>query len=74
MTTEEKAHKYCLSHFKKEGYTTRDRIERSMLFMAKWCDEQYSEEKKELLGLVKMLPVDEHNQTIVEDLVAMLNL
>jgi len=46
----------------------------SALEMAQWKDEQFKEEKKELLGLVKMLKVDEHNQTIIEDLVAMLNL
>lgn len=45
-----------------------------LLQMARWKDEQFNEEKKELLGLVKMLKVDEHNQTIIEDLVAMLNL
>lgn len=45
-----------------------------LLQMAQWKDEQFQEEKKELLGLVKMLKVDEHNQTIIEDLVAMLNL
>ena len=51
-----------------------DECEQSALEMAKWKDEQFNEEKKELLGLVKMLKVDEHNQTIIEDLVAMLSL
>lgn len=51
-----------------------DECEQSALEMAKWKDKQFKEEKKELLGLVKMLKVDEHNQTIIEDLVAMLNL
>ena len=46
----------------------------SALEMAQWKDEQFQEEKKELLGLVKMIKVDEHNQTIIEDLIAMLNL
>lgn len=41
--------------------------------MAQWKDEQYNEEKRELLGLVKMLEIDEQNQTIIEDLVAILN-
>jgi len=40
--------------------------------MAKWKDEQYKEEKKELLSLVNLLNVDEHNQTIIEDLKALL--
>lgn len=51
-----------------------DECEQSALEMAKWKDKQFNEEKKELLGLVKMLKVDEHNQTIIEDLVAMLSL
>lgn len=38
----------------------------------KWKDEQYLEEKRELLGLVKMLSKDETNQTIIEDLIALL--
>ena len=42
------------------------------LKMAKWKDEQYQEEKKELLSLVNLLHVDEHNQTIIEDLKAIL--
>ena len=42
------------------------------LQMAKWKDEQFDEEKKDLLGLVNMLSVDEHNQTIIEDLKALL--
>ena len=40
--------------------------------MAEWKDEQFNEEKKELFGLVKMLRVDETNQTIIEDLIEML--
>lgn len=40
--------------------------------MAEWKDEQFEEERKELLGLVKMLPVDERNQSIIEDLIGML--
>ena len=44
------------------------------LEMAQWKDEQFDEEKKELLGLVNMLPIDETNQTIIEDLKALLQL
>lgn len=33
---------------------------------------EFNEERKELLGLVKMLPVNENNQTIIEDLIGML--
>ena len=34
----------------------------------------YEEEKKELLGLVKLIKVDETNQSVIEDLIAMLEL
>lgn len=40
--------------------------------MAEWKDKQFEEERKELLGLVEMLPVDERNQSIIEDLIGML--
>ena len=40
----------------------------SALEMANWKDKQYAEEKKELLCLVNMLPVNDANQTIIEDL------
>ena len=40
--------------------------------MAEWKDKQFEEERKELLTLVKMLPVDERNQSIIEDLIGML--
>ena len=43
-----------------------------LMEMAEWKDEQYKEEKKELLSLVNLLHVDEHNQTIIEDLKAIL--
>lgn len=49
-------------------------VEDVMERFAEWKDEQYNEEKRDLLGLVKMLKIDEHNQTIIEDLVAILNL
>lgn len=42
------------------------------LQMGAWKDEQFKEEKKELLGLVKMLPVNERNYSIIEDLKEML--
>lgn len=48
-------------------------VEMSALQAMKWKDEQYNEEKRELLGLVKSLKINERNQTIIEDLVAMLN-
>lgn len=40
----------------------------SALEMANWKDQQYADEKKELLCLVNMLPVNDANQTIIEDL------
>lgn len=44
----------------------------SALEMAEWKDKQFNEEKNELIGLINMLPVDDHNQTIIEDLKALL--
>lgn len=44
----------------------------SAIEMAQWKDEQFNEEKKELLGLVKLLPINETNQTIIEDLIELL--
>lgn len=46
----------------------------SALEMAKWKDQQYADEKKELQGLVRMLPMNENNQTIIEDLKGLLDL
>lgn len=51
---------------------SRQAIEEAFIEMAKWKDEQYKEEKKELLSLVNLLHIDEHNQTIIEDLKAIL--
>lgn len=43
-----------------------------LMEMAEWKDEQFLEEKKKLLSLVNLLHADEHNQTIIEDLKALL--
>lgn len=74
MTDREKA--FELSSMNRYGFSVEESnaAYNAALEMARWKDEQFNEEKKELLGLVKILKVDEHNQTIVEDLVAMLNL
>ena len=73
MTNEEKARelakKIDWNAFIANDYTLKKCIEEAM----QWKDEQYNEEKRDLLGLVKMLKIDEHNQTIIEDLVAILN-
>ncbi|MBP5724954.1 MAG: hypothetical protein J6X18_15450 [Bacteroidales bacterium] len=47
-------------------------IRDACLEMVEWKDRQFNEDKKELLGLVKLLKVDETNQTIIEDLKAIL--
>lgn len=80
MTNEEKANEIGCKHriryednnFNIVGISTSECIE-SALEMAKWKDEQFKEEKQELLGLVQMLPVDSHNQTIIEDLLGLLS-
>lgn len=72
MTNEEKAQELCEKH---KGYNVPcSSLEcyLSALEMANWKDQQYAEEKKELLSLVKMLSMDESNQTIIEDLKGLL--
>lgn len=44
-----------------------------LMEMAEWKDEQFNEEKKDLLELVNMLECNEKNQTIIEDLKALLS-
>lgn len=68
MTNEEKAQELCEKH---KGYNvpcSSMECYLSALQMAEWKDKQYADEKKELLSLVNMLPMDETNQTIIEDL------
>lgn len=77
MTNEQKAKEIAENQF--SWYSDFDDVNsfeecyESAMQMAQWKDEQYNEEKRDLLGLVKMLKIDEHNQTIIEDLVAILN-
>ena len=80
MTNEDKA-KSLYFHYCNEksckGYDEctncpNARVHEGLIQMAEWKDEQFNEERKELLGLVKMLPVDETNQTIIEDLIGLL--
>lgn len=72
MSNEEMAkrlyHKYRETDFTRESAAFNSAME-----MAKWKDEQYEEEKKDLRSLVDMLPMDEHNQTTIEDLKALLS-
>lgn len=72
MTNEEKIQRYCSINFAPQGTIKRGAIRRHMLNIAKWKDKQFEEEKKVLLELVKMLPVNETNQTIIEDLLNLL--
>jgi len=74
MENEEKA---ALLSIKLEGEIgtsthSRQSIEESFVEMAKWKDKIFNEERKELLGLVKLIPINERNQTIIEDLKLML--
>ena len=41
--------------------------------MAEWKNKQFEEEKKDLRSLIDMLPMNENNQTIIEDLKALLS-
>lgn len=75
MTNEEKAYeilKSVVKHNQSLEYYQQQGPYAAAMQMAQWKDEQFYEEKKELLGLVNMFSVDEHNQTIIEDLKALL--
>lgn len=56
------------------GSWSDDECYKSALEAMRWKDEQYAEEKRELLGLVKLLKVNEDNQSIIEDLIGLLQL
>ena len=74
MTNKEKAIELALKLEGEIGTSphSRQAIEETFIEMAEWKDQQYKEEKIELLSLVNLLYVDEHNQTIIEDLKALL--
>lgn len=72
MTNEEKAQEICEKNKQYHVACSSMECYLSALMMAKWKDQQYAEEKKELLSLIKMLPMDETNQTIIEDLKGLL--
>lgn len=84
MTNEEKAIELmrCNCHLQKGGFSMCNTSEfdgvrmcynkKRLLEMARWKDEHYAEEKRELLGLVKLLKVNEDNQSIIEDLIGLL--
>lgn len=71
MTNEEKA-KEIGKQWYFDTMNPNEAAYRASIQMAKWKDQQFEEEKKELRGLVKMLPVNETNQTIIDDLSALL--
>ena len=80
MTNEDKAreiakqHGICYQNHSKHESDMDSTLECyvSALKIAEWKDQQFNEERKELLSLVKMLSVDETNQTIIEDLIGIL--
>lgn len=71
MTNEEKA-KEIAKDYSDVELDSKTVIYEACVEIAQWKDEQRRQEKAELLGLVKMLPVGENNQTIVEDLIGIL--
>ena len=75
MTNEEKAKQIADRVFEagfNEHISFYDMAKTSAIEIAKWKDEQFNEEKKDLFGLVNMLECNEKNQTIIEDLKALL--
>ena len=74
MTNEQKAKEIAEKIVGNNHYSYFDNFKQCALESMEWKDEQYDEERKELLELVKMIPVNEGNQTIVEDLINILEL
>lgn len=72
MTNEEKAKEIGRKWYF-DNMQSNEAAYRGAFMMAEWKDSQYAEEKKELVGLVNMLPTNENNQTIIEDLKSMLS-
>ena len=74
MTNEEKANAICAKYGVSKLIPTQEECiaYNVALEMAEWKDKEFNEEIKELLELVKMLPVNENNQSIIEDLNGML--
>lgn len=72
MSNEEMA-KRLYRKYRETDFARESAAFNAAMEMAKWKDEQYEEEKKDLRSLVDMLPMDEHNQTIIEDLKALLS-
>lgn len=56
-----------------QAYAEKEDIADACNAAIEWADKQFNDEKKELLSLVKMLPINENNQTIIEDLIELLN-
>jgi len=76
MTNKEKSDEIS-EHYATSRYLPNDEeiaAYNAALEMAEWKDEQFNEEKKDLLELVNMLECNEKNQTIIEDLKEMLSL
>jgi len=73
MKNEEKAQKISEDFYMPDTGFNREDLYESAIEMAEWKDSQYAEEKKELVGLVNMLPINENNQTIIEDLKSILS-
>lgn len=72
MTNREKANEIAEFLNQANGSNCLLPCHQAAVAMAEWKDKQFDEEKKDLLGLVKMLQVNENNQTIIEDLIGLL--
>lgn len=68
MTNERRAEKIAKRWGSFGAYAYNAAIE-----MAEWKDQQFAEEKNEILGLVNMLLINENNQTVIEDLKKLLS-
>ena len=67
MTNEQKASEIA------NKYSGREIDRVAIIEAMKWKDKQYEAEREDLRLLVDMLPIDDRNQTIIEDLKGLLS-
>lgn len=77
MSNERKANEIAVAimsegHIDKNGMSQRRDLERAALEMAQWKDEEHNECKKDILTLVNLIPCNEENESIINDIKALL--
>lgn len=77
MENEHKANEIAVTimsegHIDKNGMCQRRDLERAAMEMAKLKDEEHNECKKDILTLVNLIPCNEENESIINDIKALL--